>query len=155
MSPPPPILTVFKAFIQRKGKLSDIEFLAIKEFDSKLRTNEGGLDGATGDVATLTANTGKDMYLAKAKISSGYDGTGTLGLVAELSLNGTVVETVYSNGAVGNIGIMDQNYEFVNIGQKVAAGEIIKIAVTGIGTGIHVEGTVVCFEEDTGADPRI
>ena len=47
--------------------LSDIEFLAKKEFDGKLRTAEGNVTAA-GDIATLTANSGKDMYLATAKV---------------------------------------------------------------------------------------
>jgi len=47
--------------------LSDIMFISVKEFGSKLRTTEGTLS-ATGYLCTLTANTGKDMYLAKAKV---------------------------------------------------------------------------------------
>ena len=48
--------------------MSDIMFLAKKEFDGKLRQNDGTRTTA-GDLATLTATTGKDMYLAYAKVN--------------------------------------------------------------------------------------
>ena len=36
-------------------EMGDIEYLSIKEFDSKLRQNSGIQNGTTGDLATLTA----------------------------------------------------------------------------------------------------
>ena len=60
-------------------KLSDIEFLSIKEFDGKLVTNVSEqLDGGTGNAAALTASGGKDLYLVKGSILITQDtGTGT------------------------------------------------------------------------------
>ena len=46
--------------------LSDVEFLAIKESQGKLRSDSNYANGP-GSTAKLTALTGKDMYLARAK----------------------------------------------------------------------------------------
>ena len=140
----------------KSGKtLSDIEFLSIKEFDGKIVSNEGHLS-ATGDLATLTASGSKDMYLAKAKVSFVHDGVGTSGATVELSINGVVKETTQFDGAV-IAGSTPQpvNYDFINMGRKVATTQIIKLEVTAIGTGDEIEGTVLCFEEATGASPAI
>jgi hypothetical protein len=141
----------------RKGKkLSDIEFLAIKEFGSKLRKHTAGKVSTNTDVATLTANTGKDMYLASAKVSiEGTLVTGTSLCDVELLVNGTIVETAlyirnYSTQA--GYAVNSWEYEFKNIGHKVAAGQIIKLQTTGI-QSCNVVGYVECFEEDTGASP--
>jgi len=137
-------------FLKKRGgkKLSDIEFLAIKEFDGKLRSNEGAL-AANGTLCTLTANTGKDMYIARAKvILRGASKTGT----AELTVNGTVVETV--DLATGSSSI-NTEYEFKNVGHKVAATEIIKIEITASSATPVYEGFIECFEEDTGESPQI
>ena len=58
-----------------KRRVSDIEYLSTIESGvsvpagAVLRTDEGTLS-ATGDLALITATGGKDMYLAKAKISA-------------------------------------------------------------------------------------
>lgn len=129
----------------------DLQFLSHKEFDGKIRTNEGTLT-ASGTLCTLTANTGKDMYIVRAKISMRATGS-DFNAIVELRLDGTVIET-YRTGYLVGIGNAMQ-YEFVNMGQKVLAGEIIVLEATvfgGAGTE-DIEGTLECFEEDTGASP--
>ena len=138
--------------------LSDIEFLMKKEFDSKLRTAEGTLS-VTGDLATLTANSGKDMYLAKAKVSARSETTNTSNDVAivELKVNGAVKATwvcqlnVTSSGA----GTTNPSYEFVVSGLKVAATEIIKLEVISLNANVEVSGELVVVEETTGESPVI
>ena len=141
--------------------LSDIEYLAIKECDGKLRSDEGGLI-ILGTLADLTANTGKDMYLARAKINFIYTTTGSSGVFrseVELRLNGSPIETARSSFSASStsteFATMTAEYEFKNIGQKVLAGEVISLQVTEIGTSVFIEGFIECFEEDTGTTPAI
>ena len=135
-----------------KKRLSDIEFLAIKEFDGKLKQSDGSIF-ATGDVATITASSGKDMYLARAKITISSTSTAGTSSTVVLKVNGTVVGTTVarlddtSNGTYV--------YEFASSGLKVAATEIIKIEVTIYGTNQTISGELICFEETTGESPQI
>lgn len=159
------LLSAKKAIVQAlsdevdEAELSDKMFLAVKEFDGKLRDNEGVKLGVTGDLATLTANTGKDMYLASAKISARHDFSGATNqsYKVELKMNGVIKETAigtFSLAAAGT-GTISQPYEFKNIGKKVAATEIIKLEVIAIGSDIEIEGFIECFEEPSGATPRL
>jgi hypothetical protein len=131
----------------------DIQFLSRKSFDGKIRSVEG-FSTAVGDLVTLTANTGKDMYLARAKVifrmntNLGAGGNDAI----ELSINGVVIETARVHVSV-NDGQPTVIYEFRNIGQKVLAGEIIKLEVTVLDTQTDVEGFIECYEEDTGVSP--
>lgn len=144
-----------------RKKLSDIEYLSIKEFDNKLRNDEGLLS-ATGTLATLTANTGQDMYIARAQvvffINAGGANTSFADAV-ELRINGTVVETatssfgVFSGSGVGGNSVLV--YDFKNIGHSVAAGQIINLEVTTLSSVVDVEGFIECFEEPTGTTPQV
>ena len=151
--------SIFPAISGGVSTLSDIMFLAKKEFDGKLRKTEGN-KGTTGVLATLTANTGKDMYIARAKYVFAIDNTFAMESVldkVELQINWTVVETAlfssFSNSSDAGVGSME--YEFKDIGHKVIAGQIIKLQVITLDSGVQVEGFVECWEEDTGTDPSI
>ena len=143
--------------------LSDIEFLSKKAFDGKLKTNEGTkADGATGDLATITASSGKDMYLAKAKVSARMDATNTSNqLTVELKVNG-IVKATWESKVTDVSNVSDRggasshdNYEFVLSGLKVTAGQIIKLEVISSGSDTDISGELVCFEEPTGGDKTI
>lgn len=145
-----------------KRKLSDIEFMSIKEFGGKLRYVQGQVTTTT-TLCTITANTGKDMYLAKAHVTLAMSSTGATAsnVQAKLYLNGTLVEqtrasfTTYNSrydGAGGGNSALE--YDFKNVGRKVSAGQIIKIEAT-CPTNTVVSGTLVCFEETTGSSPKI
>lgn len=155
------------SFLKDRGKrLSDIEYLAIKEFGGKIVTNDGSATGATGDVAKLTANTGKDMYLAKAMIMVAANSL-TLskqGIVTVvLKVNGVIKETTKITIKFGDTtvaagrggGAQAISHQFNVQGLKVAAAQIIKTEVTVAAADIDVFGSLVCFEEPTGGDPRI
>jgi len=144
---------------ERKKRLSDIEYLAKKDFDGKIRSAEGGRS-TTGDLATLTATSGKDMYLANAKCSIFTNASTNNATPTEvvLKLNGTIIETTKASfqggsGVAQGKGSGSYEYEFKNIGQKVAATEIIKLEVIAITATTDVEGFIEVFEEATGADP--
>lgn len=143
----------------RRKRLSDIEYLSIKEFDGKLRKNESNKT-TTGDLATLTATSGKDMYIARAKCNfyaetlSNATGNG----VVELKINGVVVETArfaYGVDTSQSGGTFAKDYEFKNVGHKVAATQIIKLEVTVLDVDVAVEGFIECFEEATAESPQI
>ncbi len=146
------------ALWERGKRLSDIEYLAIKEFGGKLRKNPANRT-SIGDLGTLTANTGKDMYLAKAYVSGWQSGNGfKKDATIVLKINGTIVETCYFSASgtttgSGAGGTHSQWYNFT-VGYKVAATQIIKMEVTVI-DGYQISGTVECFEENTGESPAI
>jgi len=130
--------------------------LSVKEFGGKIKKNEGTRT-TTGDLATLTATSGKDMYLARAKINATAVGAGGGTVTIELKVNGSVVETYDADlhhGAANDSGNSTNNYSFNIIGVKVAATEIIKLEVTAV-TDVSVNGVIECFEETTGGDPSI
>lgn len=138
----------------------DLAFIAKKEFDGKIRTNEGVVT-TNANVATLTATTGKDMYLATAKCSvKGTSISAVAEVDVELLINGVVHETFIYRSNYGTGGSVSKNtfdcqaYEFKNIGQKVAAGQIIKLQTVAI-SNCEVEGYLECWEESTGTDPTV
>ena len=139
--------------------MGDIEFLAIKEFDGKLVKNDNSVT-ANGTLATLTASSGKDMYLASSKCSikmSNTTGT-TQGAIVSLTINGTVVEIIRFNQVNNSLsGVSTQwgAYEFKSIGHKVAATQIIKLEVTSFSGTPTVYGFIECFEETTGETPQV
>jgi len=138
-------------FLGKKKRLSDIEYLAIKEFDGKLVQNDAQARTTTGDLCTLTASSGKDMYIAKAKIqtnTTGANGTVTV----QLKINAVVFEEF----KVSDLPVTSDTseFEFVTLGFKVAATQIIKLEVTGI-SSLSINGQLICFEEDTGASPAV
>ena len=136
----------------------DLALLLKKEFDGKLITAEGTRT-TSGDIATITAASGKDMYLAKAKCSVRLTGVDTLANVfVELKAN-AVIKATWSvrphmgANAQGFAGTNSFNYEFVMSGLKVLATEIIKLEAVTVDANVEVNGELVCLEEDTGADP--
>ena len=142
--------------------LSDIMFLAVKEYNgggtSKLKHNEGQRTAA-GDIATVTASSGKDMYIARAGFTAAVEAINKSAIDQEvvLKVNGNVVETArFSLGFDSSAGGTPTfQYEFRNIGHKVAATQIIKIESITQSSDVTIEGFVECFEEDTGTTPAI
>jgi len=148
-------------FLGKKKKLSDIEFLSIKEFDGKLKENETATAGGAGptDGALLTAASGKDLYLASASVT-GHNNTtgGTVRVLnVELHINGVVHETlrmvIGDLDATGNPKASER-LVFQTKGVKVAATQVIKIRVVA-NPDIVVESNVIGFEETTGASPAV
>ena len=149
------------SFLQeRKKRLSDIEYLAIKEFGGKLVTNTGQqADGGTGNTATLTASGGKDLYLAKAQVTVRLDALSNI-IVGEVTLvapTGTILdrrEFSFGSTSTGQ-GVLVQTHDFAVKGVKVAATQTIVIDVVSSDVDFDITGTLVGFEEDTGGDPTV
>ena len=151
----------FITFTGIKGgrrRLSDIEFLSIKEFGNKLRYVKGTERSSTGTLATITANTGKDMYLARAQITFAVNTilSGSTNNQVDLYVNGTIIESAeHSHRGTSNEGATYALvYEFKNIGHKVTAGQIIKLEVASA-SSVTVNGFIECFEETAGSSPKI
>lgn len=142
--------------------LGDIEFLSIKESQGKLRTVDGPIVTTTGVGATITANVGKDMYLAKAQAEVSLD-TGTSSeegpVVLQLRFNGVVVDTKRVMPTIQASEGGDSSYliDFdVGIGRKVATGQIIDINVLTNNTNESIiTSSLEVFEENTGVSPQI
>jgi len=147
------------ALWKRGKKISDIEYLSIKEFDGKARSNEGSAT-AVGDIVSLTATALKDMYLARAKVIVSTSSTSitTHSATIELKANGVIKETakvvVRVVGSTTGGSTSSVVYEFGWIG-KVAAAQIIKLEFTVEVGSVNVDGFLEVFEEDTGASPAI
>lgn len=148
-------------FLQNRGgrKISSIEFLAIKASDGVLRSNEGGLS-TTGNLATLTATGGNDMYVTGAQVVFHINtGSAAISLADEvvMKVNGTIVETSkISIGSTGSgEGLHTVIYEFKNLGHKVTTGQIIKLEVITLDADTDVEGFIQCIESATGVSPQI
>jgi len=141
------------ALWKRGKRLSDIEYLAIKDFDGKLRQNDN-IRTTAGDGATLTANSGKDMYLASAKVNVDITSTGG-DCIVTLNINGTVVDTweFQASASAGGVGLISTSYVFP-FGFKVAATQVIKLEVTAV-TTTRINTEIQCFEETTGDSPAI
>jgi len=152
-------LPIWLTILQKGGRLSDIEFLAIKEFGNKARSNEGSVS-AVGDIVSLTATAGKDMYLARAKVivSVNVSSAGVHSAAIELKANGVIKETarpvVRSTSNTTGGSTSSVVYEFGWIG-KVAAGQIIKLEFITETGEVNVDGFLEVFEEDTGTTPQV
>lgn len=157
-----------KLLTEAKRKVSNLEFLALQEFTAAhaLRDNTGVKDdGATGDMGTLTANTGKDMYLIEAWVTLRQDVIDALPKLFEavLRINGTIRDRLYLHGmntstdSGGNAGGGNGKMQgkFILKGVQVLAGEIIKIEVITSDADLDATGTVSCWEQDTGTTPQI
>lgn len=128
-------------------------------FDGRLKSNEGQKT-AIGDLATLTASAGKDLYIIRAKINWGIEQAGTiladaLENLCELKLDGTIFES--SRYAFRQVLRETANlifeYEFKNMDHKVAATQVIKLEVIAINVDALVEGFIECIEVPTGLNP--
>ena len=146
------------------GVLSETAFLAKQEFESthNLRDNTGTkVNGAIGTLATLTANTGKDMYLIAAWVTIKQDtkSSDPEQFEAVLKIDGIIEDRLYlstmstfrPSGEGG--GSSSKQGKFILKGVKVTTGKVIKIQVITSDTVLDAAGTLSCFEVPSGTDP--
>lgn len=132
--------------------MGDIEYLLIKAFDGK-KVESIANSQSNGVITSLTASTGKDMYLAVATASVFQDDTTSLLEAAGVSLvvNGTVVE----RGFVGGDNSLASSVNFKWRG-FVTTGQVISINIDVLDFLAHpISATLICFEENTGDSPQI
>ena len=131
------------------------KFILQAEFDGRLKSDEGFLSAA-GDLATLTAASGKDLYLTAAKVVLFANSASGASVADEvvLKVNGSVVETAKSSW--NETSHATYIYEFKNIGHKVVYSvgtEILKLEVITLDTQIDAEGFIQAIEVPTGENP--
>lgn len=126
-------------------------FIVQASFDGRLKSNEGFLS-ATGDLCSLTASSGKDLYLTNAQIVFDTNaGAGSIVVADEvvLKVNGTIIETA----KISYSGASSLVYTFRNLFHKVSATQILKIEVITIDSESDVEGFIQAVEVPTGENP--
>lgn len=139
--------------------MSDKLLLAVKEHAGKLKSHEAGLAVNTaGDLGTLTAAAGKDLYLLKAHANVALATIGNnsgLGQIV-LKVNGVIKDTwnfALTNTSGEGSTTMD-DHDFLT-GFKVGPTEIIKLEVISAGVSALTEGSIECSEEPTGVSPYV
>jgi len=148
------------ALFGRRKRLSDIEYLAIKDNDGKRVDADAEVSiadsGTETDIVTVTANSGKDMYLGGAKMNFATTvGSGSTDVTFRLFVNGVELEKfVFRAKALG----LEGSFEFLTKGVKVAATQIIKL--TGQNSDatsktVAYYGKLILFEETTGESPQV
>ncbi len=155
-------------FVSKGGrKVSDIEYLATIESgngagNSILVKNTGeALNGGTGDLGTLTAAGGKDLYLVGASVSAKWTSSVNRGEIqVDLLVNGARIESWFSlNSDIlssGSWGSNSNHYHFKSKGFKVDATQIIKLdVITNSAATMDLVGTVFGIEIDDGESPRL
>ena len=124
-------------------------------YDGRLKSAEGFLSAA-GDLCSLTAGSGKDLYLTAGKcvIFANVVSGNSFGDEVVLKVNGTIIETTKFNqtGGTGS-GAIILDYKFENLFHKVSAGQILKIEVITLDTETDVEGFIQAIEVPTGENP--
>lgn len=126
-------------------------------FDGRLKSNEG-FRTTTGDLVSLTAATGKDLYLTRAVADFFNDESNSsdFGSKCELKANAVIKETdAYSAGQAssGFGGSTSIAYEFKNLFHKVTAAQILKLQVTVIASKTAIEGFIQAIEVPAGENP--
>ena len=135
--------------------MGDLSLLLLKEFEGKLLFSRSTRT-TVGTLGSITASTGKDLYIVSAKITLFLDTIPGEGLsTIFLQINGVVVEILRAKMIVssGSASASTYSYEFKSMGHKVTAGQTINIQVSVIDADITAEGMIQCFEEDTGVSP--
>ena len=127
--------------------MSDIEYLAIKEFENKTRIatadNVTPAASTETDVLTLTATTGRDMYFAHADITVRSTSAGTAIVTVRFYLNGIVVsKRSYRLSSEGSTPLNIAPFLSMR-GKKVASGQIMKITVEVANETSAVDGALI------------
>ena len=156
------VITIVSIQTGVKGrKLSDLEFLSIKEFNGK-RVDVNALlslnDTVTEtDLVTQTANAGKDMYLGEASIGGQATNVPALdNVVYKLFVNAIEIDRYRKEQPTE---FESWTYTFTTKGIKVTTGQIIKITAKNSAAGANVnsrqQGKLILWEENTGISPQI
>ena len=138
-----------------KKELANVVLQA--SFDGRLKSAEAQRT-TTGDLVSLTAATGKDLYLTRAVADFFFDESNSsdFGSRCELKVNAVIKETdAYSGGQAssGFGGSTSVAYEFKNLFHKVTAAQILKLEVTSIAVKTRIEGFIQAVEVPTGLNP--
>ena len=149
----PSILTL-ESGVAEHVLMSDILFMSVKEHAGK-KVQADGMASTVANICTLTASTGKDLYLAEAQINCKSTGVGgTTNVTVVLKANGIVIETFSVNlaGQSTSEGEYSKIYTFAEKGEKVTATQSFTLDITSV-TDVTVSGHLLGFQETTGESP--
>ncbi len=163
----------FITFTGIKGgrtRLSDFEFLSIKEFGGKLIHELSAEFTTDADQVTYTVPSGKTFYHLKSKLypvtdvfkTSAPNG-GTRRTDVELTFDGTVKDvltyyqrTAHSTGGNGGAGSATSIGEFeTNLVESMAGDGVKEIKLTSTGTAGSYRVSLMGIIETTGSSPKI
>lgn len=152
--------------------LSDIMFLAVKEFGSKILDASGNLT-ATGVLCEVDVPNGKTFYLAyanawitdlaasfsdSAEIKLEEDNTGANTQIGEIKAIGYATSTADNSVQNGQVSAMDLFQEFK--GKQIfvntsGSDKKIRLRVSSINGSANVRGTIRGWTETNGETPQI
>jgi len=142
--------------VEKHVLMSDILFMSVKEHAAK-KVSATGTASTVTNVCTLTASSGKDLYLASAQFTAKSTSSGVgAAVVVVLKLNGSTVEThdIKLAGTSDSEGEFNKTIKFNHKGDKVTTTQTITIDITSV-TTVTVNGQIEGFEEDTGVSPFV
>ena len=154
--------------IRGRRRLSDFEFLSIKEFGGKLIHELSAVFSTDADQVTYTVPNGKTFYHLKSKlypsgsnISAGT--TASRGVNVQLTLNGTVKDVLtftqasaHATGGNGGAGSAAATGEFeTNLVESMVGDGVKQIKLTSTGTSGSYRVSLMGIIETTGTSPKI
>lgn len=146
---------------ERRKRLSDVEFMSIKQFEGKILKGEGSL-GATGTLTSVTPASGKTFYLAEAKaeFDSVTIATATQRARVELQNNAIIVDELYSSvrvsGSNFGAGTPNQSKSIIKGDSLVGDGiKVYRLQVVVFTNYALVHGTIIGYIENDADDPRV
>ena len=156
------------AFLKEsKKRLSDLEFLAIKEYDGKLIHLISSEFTGNGDQITYTPASGKTFYHLRSRL---YPVTDTINVSAnttnnrrcdvEITLDGTVIDVLthdYEQYSVGDTGqgagvTWEHNS---NIVESMDGNASKQVKLTSTNTSGTYRVSMLGIIEDTGSSPQV
>lgn len=155
---------------ERKKRVSDLEFLSVKQKDGKIFTETSTEFTTTGVKITRTVPNGKTFYLHKAKVVlvGGGDAafTGEILIHCQVKFDGTVIDNFAIAGFMeegagegpgwGMSGVMPETTVMGKSLDGAVAAKNVTVEVIAIsGTNVSGHVTLSGYEETTGDDPRI
>jgi len=142
-------------------KLSDIEFLSIKEFDGKRADVSNIINYINStleiDLITYTVPAAKDGYLAFASLVGNYSNpvSPPVDITYRLYLNGVVEEEFTLEDVIAG---EEWTHTFQTKSKKFTVGQIVKttqqLSVAG-NNAVRTSSRLTLWEEDTGDSPQI
>ena len=144
------------ALFERGRRVSDIEFMSVKQFEGKLKKAEGSATG-TGTIVSITPATGKTFYLAGAHVQQVATGAvAAYSWHAELKNDTTVVDNVGAQGsATTTLTALPQIFQLKGDSLVGNSSKTYSINIQANSDSLQLEAMIYGYEEDDADDPRL
>lgn len=149
-------LPIWLTILQKGGRLSDIEFMSVKQFKGKLKKVEGSTS-STGTITSFTPATGKTFYLAGAHVQQvAVTPVTVYSWHAELKNDTTVVDNCGGNGSASFATYsLPQRFELKGDSLVGDGAKTYSINIVSNADGVTLEGMIYGFIENDADDPRL